>query len=161
MHTQAIHMYMYLYIKDLIDTMITTLQYSPFAVFVWPTCSPLLRCCIHRIWLVILFVPRRVRGHSMRSLLFPGTYSHTWVFTSVRVVFTRLVFWQIDIKIECLVFISTISKIHDFDLRLLMRDCYLKRYILYVSLSIIEVIYLCYTYVVDLVLCRGQMKFPR
>ena len=54
--------------------------------FVWP--SPLFTvdmCYIsrtwpHRIWLVILLIPRRMRGNNMRSLLFPGTYSDTWVF---------------------------------------------------------------------------------
>ena len=43
-------------------------------------------CYIHRIWLIFL-VPRQVHGHSRQSLLFLGTYSHTWVFPSVRVVF--------------------------------------------------------------------------
>ena len=38
------------------------------------------------ILLVMLLIPRRVRGHSMRSVLFRGTYSHTLVFSSVRVV---------------------------------------------------------------------------
>ena len=40
----------------------------------------------HRIWLVILFIPRRVRGHNRWSLLFLGTYSHTLGFPSVCVV---------------------------------------------------------------------------
>ena len=39
-----------------------------------------------RVWLVILWIPRRVHGHSRRCLLFLGTYSHTWVFPGVRVV---------------------------------------------------------------------------
>ena len=34
---------------------------------------------------ILLFL-RRVRGHNMWRLLFPGTYSHTWVFLRVRVV---------------------------------------------------------------------------
>ena len=34
----------------------------------------------------INLIPRRVCGHSMCNVLSPGTYSHTWVFPSVRVV---------------------------------------------------------------------------
>ena len=34
----------------------------------------------------MLLIPLRVRGNIRWSLLFPGTYSHTWVFPSVRVV---------------------------------------------------------------------------
>ena len=46
----------------------------------------------HRIWLVILLIPRRVRGHSRRGLLFPGIYSYTWVFPSVSVVLSVTLF---------------------------------------------------------------------
>ena len=40
-------------------------------------------CVLHAPYLtlldlVILLIPRRLRGHSRWSLLFPGTYSHTW-----------------------------------------------------------------------------------
>ena len=40
----------------------------------------------HRVWLVILSIPRQVRSHSKWILLFQGTFSHSLVFPSVQVV---------------------------------------------------------------------------
>ena len=72
---------------------ITTLQYFTFTVFVWSI--PLLICVTYTgfditeyDWLLhvyILLIPGWVRGHRRLSLLFPGTYSHIWVFPTVRV----------------------------------------------------------------------------
>ena len=41
----------------------------------------------HLIWLVILLIPRRLRGHIGWTLLLLGTYSHTLVFLRIRAVF--------------------------------------------------------------------------
>ena len=56
-----------------------------FEFCVWPRYSFVGVCYIHwiwpcRIWLVILLLPQRVRGHNKWSLLFPDNYSLTWVF---------------------------------------------------------------------------------
>ena len=66
----------------------STLQYSPFAVFVWP--SPLLMCVTYPVFYptgydccLYSLIPQRARVHSRWSLLYPGTYSHTWVFCVV------------------------------------------------------------------------------
>ena len=60
-----------------------TLQYSHFSVL--HDLLPIDACYIpriwlHRIWLILLLIPRRVRGHITWSLLFSRTYSHTWRF---------------------------------------------------------------------------------
>ena len=60
----------------------------------------------HLIWLVILLILWRVYEHSMWSLLFPGTYSHTWVFPSIRIVFSvtfipgLFVHWTNDFRLR-------------------------------------------------------------
>ena len=66
-------------VEDLLSTVlwtiqwsITTLQYSPFTVFVWP--SPLLNWSRpHMTGYTLDYTG--VRCHSMSRLLFPGTYS--------------------------------------------------------------------------------------
>ena len=40
----------------------------------------------HWMWLVILLIKQRLRDHSMRGLLFPDTFPHTWVFPRAHVV---------------------------------------------------------------------------
>ena len=64
--------------------MVDTIIYyniTPISQYGWP--SPLLMC-------VLKYIGFDVTGydwlHFKWSLLFPGTYSHTWVFPSVRVV---------------------------------------------------------------------------
>ena len=39
----------------------------------------------------LLLIPLRARGNIRRSLLYPGTYSHTWVFPSVPVVLSVII----------------------------------------------------------------------
>ena len=77
-------------IEDLLSKVLWSynnlLQHSILLFSFGVTWSSIGVCYIHRIWLVILLIPWRVRGHSRCSLLFPGAYSHTWVFSSVRAV---------------------------------------------------------------------------
>ena len=75
----------YTFESFMVDTMIRcSITILPFRSFVWP--SPQL------MWLVILLIPHRVRGHIRRRLLFLCTYSSTWVFPSVRVVLSVTIF---------------------------------------------------------------------
>ena len=67
--------------------------YGPLFLVTWSSVSVCYMRHIwpRQIWLAVLLIPRQVRDHSRWSLLFLGTYSHTWVFR----VFVLSLVWHL------------------------------------------------------------------